>query len=400
MLVSLKFSNFYSFFEEAELSMLVSQKPRKTNFDVYLSNHPDLRINKVTTVVGPNGSGKTQFLKTFGFLNWFISDSFMRNEPRSPLPYDAHEYHKEKTSKFEFEFIIGKEHYRYNLEITTKEVIHESLHVKTSRQYSYIFIRDKNENGQGYSFKQKKFGLNKKIAEKTRANASIISTAYAHDVELASSLVEYVSHYAYNMNFMGRDIFSHQKLLSSAKFFYDNPNYHSYLKDLICKLDFGISSIDLSEIESVAESEDSMQEKVYLPVGEHSSSKGTFSLPFFDESSGTQSAYVLFRKIIPILHGGGVAVLDELDNALHPHMLEKIIDLFRNEDTNPFNAQLIFSCHTPEALNLLSKHQVYIVEKHDLESEAYRLDEVQGLRWDDNLYAKYLAGALGGIPDL
>ena len=66
----------------------------------------------------------------------------------------------------------------------------------------------------------------------------------------------------------------------------------------------------------------------------------------------------------------------------------------------PHQAQLIFTCHTPEVLNRLQKHQVYLCEKHDQCSTAWRLDEVVGLRADDNLYAKYMAGALGAVPDL
>ncbi|MGI9339226.1 MAG: AAA family ATPase, partial [Psychrobacter sp.] len=64
------------------------------------------------------------------------------------------------------------------------------------------------------------------------------------------------------------------------------------------------------------------------------------------------------------------------------------------------NAQLIFSCHTPEVFNLLNKHQIYLVEKYEQSSEAWRLDEMEGVRNDDNLYAKYMAGAFDAIPNL
>jgi len=43
---------------------------------------------------------------------------------------------------------------------------------------------------------------------------------------------------------------------------------------------------------------------------------------------------------------------------------------------------------------------VYLCEKHDQRSEVWRLDEVTGLRADDNLYAKYMAGALGAVPEV
>jgi predicted ATPase len=82
-------------------------------------------------------------------------------------------------------------------------------------------------------------------------------------------------------------------------------------------------------------------------------------------------------------------------------MLEPILDLFANPKTNPYNAQLIFSTHAIEVLNLLEKTQVMLVEKDDdCVSTAYRLDSVEGIRNDDNFYAKYMAGAYGAVPNL
>ena len=140
---------------------------------------------------------------------------------------------------------------------------------------------------------------------------------------------------------------------------------------------------------------------MYLPVGVHKDNNGRgFELPFFDESSGTKSLFVQLRRLLPILEVGGIAIIDELDNDLHPHMLPILIELFKFEHTNPNNAQIIFTCHTPEILNILKKHQIYLVEKENLQSEAWRLDEMSGLRSDDNLYAKYYAGSLGATPDV
>jgi predicted ATPase len=82
-------------------------------------------------------------------------------------------------------------------------------------------------------------------------------------------------------------------------------------------------------------------------------------------------------------------------------MLEPILDLFANPATNPYGAQLIFTTHAIEVLNLLEKSQVMLVEKdEDCISAAYRLDTVDGIRNDDNFYAKYMAGAYGAVPDL
>jgi len=166
----------------------------------------------------------------------------------------------------------------------------------------------------------------------------------------------------------------------------------------LCDLDLGLSTVELIEVEGT--DEQGKEKKLHLPVGIHSSSSGSFKLPFFDESSGTQSTYVLLRRILPVLEHGGVAIIDEIDNDLHPHMLPAILELFKFEHTNPHNAQLLFTCHTPEILNILKKHQLYLVEKENLVSEAWRLDQVAGLRADDNIYAKYQAGALSAVPNI
>src|SRR5699024_1202058 len=98
---------------------------------------------------------------------------------------------------------------------------------------------------------------------------------------------------------------------------------------------------------------------------------------------------------------GGLAVIDEMESDLHPHMLAELIDLFISPETNPHNAQLIFSTHSHELLNMLLKQQIVLVEKDEqLNTDAYRLDDVEGVRADDNIYAKYLAGAYGGIPNI
>ena len=143
------------------------------------------------------------------------------------------------------------------------------------------------------------------------------------------------------------------------------------------------------------------EEPVFVPFGLHTTDDGkAFELPFFEESSGTQSAFVLLEPILHTLQHGGVAVIDEIDNDLHPHLIPHLLEWFEFEHTNPHQAQLIFTCHTPEVLNLLQKHQVYLVEKRNQRSEAWRLDDMVGLRADDNLYAKYMAGALGATPEL
>ncbi len=133
----------------------------------------------------------------------------------------------------------------------------------------------------------------------------------------------------------------------------------------------------------------------------HKVNEKQYKLPLAFESSGTKNMFVLLHFLLPAIEHGGVAVIDELEIDLHPHALPQIIELFANPATNPNNSQLLFTSHSLEILNHLEKEQVVLVEKkQECKSELYRLDDLKGVRRDDNIYAKYMAGAYGAVPNL
>jgi len=141
--------------------------------------------------------------------------------------------------------------------------------------------------------------------------------------------------------------------------------------------------------------------KIYLPYGVHKVNEKEYRLPFPFESSGTKNMFVLLHFLLPAIEHGGIAVIDELEIDLHPHALPYIVDLFANPETNPNNSQLLFTSHSLDILSHLEKEQVMLVEKkQECKSELYRLDKVKGIRRDDNIYAKYMSGAYGAVPNI
>ena len=394
MLTKLQFSNFYSFADETEISFELGKKPSPSAWDIEVS--PDRRLNKVVAVMGANGSGKTNLIRALPFLSQFIRESYQGSSPEEDLSYESHALsEKTEPTKFELTFLHGKEEYLYKLELTAGVVSHESLHRKTSRRFSYVFTRDL-AGGNTYQVKQKGFGFDATKARQTRGNASLISAAYSYDVSLAADLAKYFSLHKHNLTISEQfpKIFN---LMRAGEKFAKEDELRRKMESLMREFDLGIDSVTLEE----ATRQDGFGNNVrmYLPNATHTMDGREFKLSFVEESGGTQSAFVLLSKALPVLEYGGVAIIDEIDSELHPHMIPRILDLFMFEHTNPHQAQLIFTCHTPEILNLLSKHQVYLTEKVDQKSEAWRLDEIKGLRVDDNLRAKYMAGALGGVPD-
>lgn len=396
MIKNISFSNFYSFYEETLVSFEVSQKPSKSLYDINIENN---RLNKVVSVIGANGSGKTGLIRPFAFIGWFISNSYIELKPDDLIPYHPHSFYKDNNTTFSINFILASIEYKYNLTLNKSQVLHESLYEKTSKLFSYIFIRERNSIDEEFEYKQKNFDFQVKIANKMKDNASIISAAFMNDSEDAKKFIDFFGKsFVFNVTLSGRENYSEQGLIDSAKYFKQNSKSLEQMIKIICELDLGLNSVELDEVE--IKTPEGQLEKIYLPIGVHGENEKQFKLPFFEESSGTKSLFVLLRRLLPVLQSGGLAIIDEIDNDLHPHMLPVILELFKFEHTNPKNAQIIFTCHTPEVLNILKKHQVYLVEKTDLHSEAWRLDEMSGIRVDDNLYAKYYAGALGATPNI
>lgn len=396
MLIKIQFSNFFSFGEQAVLNTELGRKPSASAFDIELPS--GRRLNKAVAVVGANGSGKTQFIKPLGFLTWFITSSFLGKDPDDSIPFYPHALYEEEDTVFEIIFLLNEREHKYKLVINKGKVLYESLHRRGSRSLSYVFIREYDKKLGNYHVKQQGFGFDSSIASDVRRNASLIAAAHSYNVASAADYIGYFRRYIFNVKIHGRAKMSRDRLMESMRFFYQNRDYHESMEELICSFDLGLEAIVIAEYET--KGDEGNARKIHLATGIHKSENQQFELSMFEESSGTQSAFVLLRALLPVLANGGVAIIDEIDNDLHPHMLPQILELFKFEHTNPHQAQLIFTCHTPEVLNLLKKHQVYLVEKNNQESEAWRLDEIQGLRADDNLYAKYMAGALGAVPSL
>ena len=110
---------------------------------------------------------------------------------------------------------------------------------------------------------------------------------------------------------------------------------------------------------------------------------------------------MLLKIILQILVSGGIAVIDEIDASLHPDMIVALFELFISRKTNPNNAQIIFSTHSHSILNELDKYQIILTEKNSCGScEVWRLDEMQGIRADDNYYNKYISGSYGAVPNV
>jgi len=394
MLHSYAFKNFQSFADRAEVSLRLNDKAPVHGWQA--RSIGGQRLSTALAVMGSNGAGKTIALKPLVFAAWFVASSFDA-PPDAEIPLQPHfAPADDKPTEIEVEAEDAQGVlWRYVLHATQKRVVHESLH-RMVKKFNYVFTRDLNDAGDGYIIKQQGFGMPAAEALKVRPNASLISTARQYGVETAEHLARFVL--ATNVDILGRTKYEGTQLTKAAELFANNPALREQMVALLKSWDLGLSDVVLHELSSPSP-DGATTSKFWTPFGVHTTRDGVVHpLHFLNESSGTQTAFVLLSRLLTALSLGGVAVVDEMDADLHSHMIEPVLDLFANPSTNQHNAQLIFSAHAPQVLNVLNKAQVVFVEKRDCESTAYRGDSIKGLRADDNLFAKYMTGALGAVP--
>ncbi|EHK0038631.1 ATP-binding protein [Vibrio parahaemolyticus] len=416
MIKNYRFKNFQSYYDDTFVDLEVSKKAAHSYFD-YETQY-NSRISKVMCVFGANGAGKSNLLKPLSFAAWFVTNSFKKMDAKQLIPIITHFSSKEEPFEFEVEFVVPKRHndanmdmdfeYRYSFIVTRKRVLYEELKYKNheTKLFNRVFLREYNSETEKYTYKRgHDFPVSATIVSKCPDNCSLISYISrlvdddalkengTTDVQLVSS---YFSLTTTNLFLNGRNELSSPDNVTEV--LESDPELFDKVKSLITSFDIGIKDIIIEEKEVINDTTGDVSMKK-LPTFIHECDGVEHRLPLWMQSNGTQSAYIMATMIASKLDQGGLAVLDEFDNDFNPLLTLQLLEMFKHESENISNAQLLFTTHTPQVLDVLRKQHVHLVEKVDNKSEVWRIDEIEGIRDRDNLYAKYISGVLGGVPN-
>ncbi|QCE32841.1 ATP-binding protein [Acetobacteraceae bacterium] len=419
MLKSFALKNFQSFKERSEISFLMNERELSDEWAVQRSSGEIL--GTVLGIWGANASGKTSILKAFSFLSFFLQDSFEELGRSEKIPVESW-FNVESPTLFEVVWVDNKGTVlTYHLELTKNFVHKEFLTRRPKGQGgsgATIFRRnwDTKENEYILFFgdsSKAHFEKYIKVAKSFRKNTSFISSFLQHRPDsqlkiltLSGSNVTATGHLSTDE--LAERITGH---------YFKNPNLFEKACQYLRKIDLGLTNLEIKQekvnlppsiIAQIEEKSKEMPElKKILEEGPISleayglhdiGNNQVQKLPLNKESSGTRALYALLGLIIPLLQKGGQVILDEIDNDLHPHIVEDLLELFNDNETNPGHAQLIFVSHNPHFMRRIGKSHIWLTEKIEGTSEAYSLSQMKGVRSDENFEAKYLGGAYGALP--
>ena len=396
MLWRMTVENFYSIREPITLDLTVGRNvPEYPDRLVEPIPGRSERVSRVAAIFGPNASGKTNVLRALSFLKDFVQNSFDWNVT-GPSPYLRFESHATLSAPTRFRIDFDGELiqdaprslYSYELDLRvdapgqTSKVLYEALKYFPKGRPRKLFERREKDVYVSKYFNMKK---NDQRLSFVKSNASLISSLahFNHDFSLA--VVQNLTSVNTNVGLPGRVEYDSDE---ATKYYSSNPKVFESLVESLKILDIGIEKATL-EVTNYGVS----------PKFWHMGLDNPIVYQF--ESDGTKNFYRIFPQINYVLETGGLAILDEFDRDIHPVLVPEIVRWFHDPEINRKNGQIIMSVHSVPLMEYLIKEEVFFTSKKiSGATHLYGLKEVKGVRRDENIYAKYLGGQYGSIPQI
>lgn len=425
MLLNFAVTNYRSIKERQVFSMLaVDGLPHEESL---IHSKDGISILPVALLFGANASGKSNILRAFGTMRRMVLNS-VRLNPEDTLdeyePFLLDEESRYNDTEFEAEFIVdtghnAKLHYRYGFSFSGKLISEEWLYKQEGNTNEIeLFLRtgeeighiDETEFPEGQGKKdtlnnnrlflsliaQLKGEKSKQIIEWFRESLFITSSKPSRYKDLTYSLLkpneslEKVENKKYaemaltflsNIDMRIADLRVKEEQITFPQ---------SFPEELIKKLLATVGELSL-KLESTHNRYDKYGEIMGIE---------TFSIED-KESEGTQKVINLLGALFSALSKGRLLVIDELDAKLHPLLTRAIIQLFTNPEINEHGAQLVFSTHDTNQLNLgyVRRDEIWFTEKSCVETtELYSHIEFKEFDPSMDITEQYVYGRYGAIP--
>lgn len=427
MLIEFRFKNYRSFRDEAVLSMEATGLGAFKNCLIPISS--TVKLLPAVAIYGKNGGGKSNVIRAFWLAVQFIRNAQRTQHERAAIPvnpFALNDYSKDEPTEFDFEYTIGNVKYWYGFSATREKIFSEYLYHAPKGQKAMIFSR----TGQNFTFTEEK-AKRSLIGEMVAENQLFFSVACTMNDNSCIAAMRWFR----DQVFFSRDYSDIPRQLIEYS---EDKNMLKAISDYAKAADLGIQDMQFEfkndEIQDAESFPDNVPEgikaalvqfmralsdastngDIHLKMGEVSAKashlgqnrngqKESYSLDLSDESDGTRKLMAIAPAIESALHNGGILLVDVLERELHPMLVNYIVAKFQSKASNPNGAQIVFTTHNTELMNLelLRKDQIYFVDKRDTDgaSELYAISEFS-TRTTDNIRKGYLVGKYGATPDI
>lgn len=426
MLIEFRFKNYRSFRDEAVLSM---EAIGLSSFKNCLIEQNNMKLLPGAAIYGKNGGGKSNVIRAFWLAVQFIRNAQRMQHEKSTVPvvpFALNDYSAKEPTEFAFDYISDGVKYWYSFAATREKIVRESLYHAPKGQKAQVFVRE----AQTFTFTEDK-AKRKLISETVAENQLFFSVActmndavcvnamrwFREDVffsrdytDIPRQLLEYCD----DSNML-KAISDYAK---TADFGIEEMQFEIENKEIGPDLDFpedvpeGMKAALTSFIQILSETSNNSEGRLKMSrVKAKAKHKGInangedelYNIELEDESDGTRKLMSIAPAIESVLTKGGVLLVDELERELHPMLVNFIVAKFQSKRSNPNGAQIIFTTHNTELMNLefMRKDQIYFTDKRksDGASELYSVTDFN-TKTADNIRKGYLVGKYGATPNI
>lgn len=402
MLISFKVSNFLSFKEETEFSMIAG-KERIHPHHVIKGKKNQPNLLRSALIYGANAAGKSNFVKAIGFAKLRIitnASPYLTSKNYPQLSFFKLDQPFDLASKFEFKIIAKNNLYIYSFEDERELVLNEKLIKVENGNETLLFERESDYTGET-EFKEVNF-LKKKsdkdflhfVQRSTRADKLFLTHCAANNVLWVKDI------YNWFQNSL-EIVFPHTKDLKLEKRIKESADFRNFFLGLVEEAGTGISSINLVDVTSfMSEWIDDIQgfEKKETVLNLW---RGNTQFSKKEESDGTQRLFDLAFPFYDLAASETpkVYIIDELERNLHTNLSYMLLKSYLEQEGK---GQLIATTHDTHLLDLdlLRRDEIWFAEKDEHgATQLYSLYDFNP-RYDKNIEKDYLLGRYGAIPFL
>lgn len=414
MLIELSVTNFRSFHDTQTFSLVKGQGNEMSETNTFEAGGVNnIRLLRSAAIYGPNASGKSNLLLALRTMERIVLESAIKLQRGDKLPVTPFRLSPETQdapSEFEVIFLVNGVRYQYGFAATVDRVHHEWLLAYPKGRAQRWFSRAWDDEAQQYDWE---LGGNltgeKQVWQKsTRGNALFLSTAVQLNSEQLQPVFDWfkTTLRVSNVGGWGPSFSAIQCENSNKKKIMEFLRAADLNIDdvLVESTPFDREALPEDMPESLREviAGDLEGKKIIKIQTVHEGGDGeSVIFDFEDESDGTQQLFSFAGPWVDSLSNGYVLFIDELHDSLHPRLVQFLVQLFHDPETNPRNAQLIFTTHETSILNqeVFRRDQIWFCEKNKSQAtELYPLTDFSPRKGRENLEAAYLSGRYGALP--
>lgn len=372
----------------------------------------DIRLLKNVTLFGGNSSGKTNLLRAFSMMRYWVVKSYSDTTEGKKIPvrpFVLNTATENGPSYFDVHFLIGQTGYRYGF-LADKEKIHEEwLLTTTKRKEETIFTRVQNEYHLDRGFQSEQKQRLKMLMEFTKGPVLFLTVLAQFNISFAETIMKwFLAHRMYLNNELDDDVNITAGLLLKE-------GYREIIYKIIKSSDLGFATVkeEIDDTQKPRKSQnvyDLLNEdilKTYKIKTRHDKYNAEFKLKdtvYFDleenESAGARKFVALLGPIVRALVDGSPIWIDELDARLHTVLVRLLVQLINSNAYNRNGAQAIITTHNVQLFKRLRRDQMITLDRNNF--GVSKMESVHAIknpvRGDAIMEKEYLNANLGGIP--